>query len=137
MLQFAPSTYYAAKARPASARAVRDGDIGPRLDELWKKNYSVYGRRKLHKAARRAGIDIGRDQTARLMAAGGLRGASRAKKRFTTKADSSHVRAPDLVNRDFTACQPDDLWVADFERHEALPNPAVMKGHRLQSVAAG
>jgi len=45
--------------------------------------------------------------------------------------------APDLVRRDFTAPAPDQLWVADFERHEALFNRAVMKGHRLRPVAAG
>ena len=44
----------------------------------------------------------------------GICGATRAKKRFTTKSDSAHVRAPDLVNRDFTASRPDALWVADF-----------------------
>ena len=44
----------------------------------------------------------------------GICGATRAKKRFTTKSDSTHVRAPDLVNRDFTASRPDALWVADF-----------------------
>ena len=81
-------------------------------------------------------MDIGRDQVARLMRELGIQGATRAKKRFTTKSDSAHVRAPDLVNRDFTASRPDALWVADFERHEALSNPAVMKGHRLRLVAA-
>ena len=84
------------------------------LQALWVHNYSVYGRRKLWKAALRAGIDAGRDQVARLMATNGMRGASRAKKRFTTKADSTHPRAPDLVKRDFTARRPDELWVADF-----------------------
>ena len=77
-------------------------------------NYSVYGRRKLWKAARRSGIVAGRDQVARLMRSQGLRGASRAKKHFTTKSDAAHVRAPDLVKRDFTAPGPDALWVADF-----------------------
>jgi transposase InsO family protein len=48
------------------------------------------------------------------MAAHGIEGATRAKKRFTTKADATHVRAPDLVKRDFTATRPDALWVADF-----------------------
>jgi transposase InsO family protein len=48
------------------------------------------------------------------MAAQGIRGASRAKKRFTTKADPGAVRAADPVNRDFTAAGPDRLWVADF-----------------------
>lgn len=114
MLQFAPSTYYAAKARPPCARAIADADLGPKLVELWKRNYSVYGRRKLWKAAHRAGHDIGRDQVSRLMAAQGIRGADRAKKRFTTKSDPAAVRAPDLVNRNFTAVRPDALWVADF-----------------------
>jgi hypothetical protein len=31
----------------------------------------------------------------------------------------------------------DRLWVMDVERHEALLNPAVVKGHRLRLVAAG
>jgi putative transposase len=44
----------------------------------------------------------------------GIRGASRAKRRFTTKADPDHVRAPDLVNRNFNASRPDELWVCDF-----------------------
>jgi putative transposase len=84
------------------------------LVALWVHNYSVYGRRKLWKAAKRAGIDVGRDQVARLMRAHCLRGATRAKNRFTTKADPSHARAPDLVKRNFTATRPDALWVADF-----------------------
>ena len=113
-LQIAPSTYYDAKARPASARALRDAVVAPLLVALWIHNYSVYGRHKLWKAAQRAGIDAGRDQVARLMRANDLRGASRAKKRFTTKADPEHTRAPDLVKRNFTATRPDELWVADF-----------------------
>ncbi len=48
------------------------------------------------------------------MAAQGIVGATRAKKRFTTKADPAAFRAPDLVNRNFTAARPDALWVADF-----------------------
>ena len=113
-LKIAPSTYYDTKSRPPSARAVRDAELGPALVDLWKNNYSVYGRRKLTKAARRAGHDVGRDQVARLMRNQGIRGASRSKKRFTTKADPTAVRAPDLVNRNFSASRPDELWVADF-----------------------
>ena len=113
-LQIAPSTYYDAKTRPRSARAQRDAELRPKLRALWERNYSVYGRRKLSKAARKAGLDAGRDQVARLMRAEGLRGASRAKKRFTTHADNAAVRAPDLVKRDFTATRPNEKWVADF-----------------------
>ena len=78
VLEVAPSTYYAARARPPSARAVRDAELATALVALWVKNYSVYGRRKLTKAARRSGLDAGRDQVARLMRANGMRGATRA-----------------------------------------------------------
>ena len=114
MLEIAPSTYWSAKTRPVSARAARDAELVPQLRALWERNYSVYGRRKLTKAARKNGIDVGRDQVARLMRSMGIRGASRSKKRFTTKADPTAVRAPDLVKRDFTATAPDRKWVADF-----------------------
>lgn len=86
----------------------------PLLLALWVRNYSVYGRRKLTTAARKAGHDVGRDQVARLMRQLGIQGATRAVKRFTTKADPAHLRAPDLVKRDFTATRPNEKWVADF-----------------------
>ncbi len=86
----------------------------PILVALFVANYSVYGRRKLTKAARKAGHDVGRDQVARLMRIAGIRGASRSRKRFTTKSDPAHVRAPDLMGRDFTATRPNEKWVADF-----------------------
>jgi transposase InsO family protein len=136
-LEIAPSTYWSAKTRPPSARAVADAVLIPVLVALFVNNYSVYGRRKLTKAARKAGHDVGRDQIARLMRVAGIRGASRARKRFTTRPDPTAVRAADLVRRDFTAARPDQIWVADFERHEALSNRAVVKGHRHGPVAAG
>ena len=113
-LEIAPSTYWSAKTRPPSARSLSDAVLAPLLVALFVANYSVYGRRKLTKAARRAGIGVGRDQVARLMRQEGIRGASRATKRFTTRADPAAVRAPDLLKRDFTATRPDRTWVADF-----------------------
>jgi putative transposase len=113
-LQVAPSTYYAAKSRPLSARAVRDAVMIPILLAIWKANYSVYGAHKLWKAARRAGHDIGRDQVARLMRQAGLRGVKRGRRVITTKRDDSAPRSPDLVKRNFTAERPNALWVTDL-----------------------
>lgn len=76
----APSTYYASKARTPSARDRRDAIIGPALQTLWEDNYRVYGARKLWKAARRAGHDIGRDQVARHMRAADITGVRRGKR---------------------------------------------------------
>jgi transposase InsO family protein len=114
VLQVAPSSYYAARSRPPSRRAARDAELIPRLVELWKANYEVYGSRKLWKAARRAGIDIGRDQTRRLMGKAGIHGATRTKRVRTTRRDQSACRHPDLVKRQFRAEQPNRLWVTDL-----------------------
>ena len=92
VLQVAPSTYYSAKSRPPSARAVRDAVLLPILLTLWKANYSVYGAHKLWKAARRAGHDIGRDQVARLMRQAGIRGIKRGRRVITTRRDDMAAR---------------------------------------------
>ncbi|GAA1961450.1 hypothetical protein GCM10009816_24110 [Microbacterium aquimaris] len=110
----APSTYYAAKTHAPSARAVRDEALIPQLVELWETNYRVYGVRKLWKTARRAGIMIGRDQTARLMKVAGIEGARRSKKVKTTRPDPASAQHPDLVRREFTATAPNRLWVTDL-----------------------
>jgi putative transposase len=113
-LQFAPSTYYAAKTRPVSARALRDAVLIPLLVAIWVANYRVYGAHKLWKAARRAGHEIGRDQVARLMRQAGIEGIRRRKKVRTTRPDPSAPRPADLVCRDFTASAPNQLWVTDL-----------------------
>jgi len=117
VLPIASSTYYAAKRRviSPSARQVRDALMMQVLMALWVANRKVYGAHKLWKAARRAGHDIGRDQVARLMRAMEIEGISRRRRKvFTTIADPHAVRAPDLVNRNFTADRPDALWVTDL-----------------------
>ncbi len=108
------STYYDAKARVPSARALRDAVLGPALCQLWKDNYCVYGARKLWKTARRDGHDVGRDQVARLMRAAGIEGVRRGKRVRTTKADPAAARHPDLVHRNFAPAAPNQLCVTDL-----------------------
>jgi hypothetical protein len=61
VLQVAPTTYYAARGHVPSARALNDVMVSPQLCDLWESNFQVYGVRKLWKAARRSGLDIGWD----------------------------------------------------------------------------
>ena len=87
----------------------------PILLALWVANRKVYGAQKLWKAARRAGHDIGRDQVVRLMRALEIEGVTRQRKKvFTTRADPDALRAPDLVDRNFSAAAPNRLWVTDL-----------------------
>ena len=113
-LQFAPSTYYAAKSRLPSARELRDQVLMPIILALWVANYRVYGAHKLWKAMLRAGHEIGRDQTARLMKQLGIRGVCKGKKPTTTKSDPEAARPADLVDRRFVATRPNALWVTDI-----------------------
>jgi len=106
--------YRAAKARPKSARQLRDELLVPEIVRLHAENYGVYGVRKMHALLRRQGWDIGRDQTARLMRLAGVRGVSKARSAFTTKPDPEQEKPKDLVQRDFTAPAPRRLWVADI-----------------------
>ena len=114
VLPIAPSSYYAAKSRPPSARARRDAALVPQLVALWRANYSVYGAHKLWRAARRAGLDVGRDQVARLMRLAGIEGVRRRRRVRTTRPAEGAVRPADLVERDFTATGPNRLWVCDL-----------------------
>lgn len=106
--------YRAAKQRPSSARALRDEVLIGEIRRIHAENYGVYGYRKMHQAMCRAGWDIGRDQTARLMKVVGLEGIRRGRKALTTTPSGVSDRRPDLVERDFTALGPNQLWVADI-----------------------
>ena len=113
-LAIAPSSYYAARSRPASARALRDEQLKADISRIHRANYAVYGARKLWHALRREGTDIGRDQVGRLMRGLGLAGAVRGKKIRTTVPAQVAERPADLVERVFTAPAPNRLWLADI-----------------------
>ncbi|MGG5754107.1 IS3 family transposase [Zafaria sp. Z1313] len=113
-LQIAPSTYYAHRTRKPSARSVRDGELTAEIQRIHKKNFSVYGARKVHAQLRREGTEVARCTVERLMRAEGLRGVSRAKGPRTTKPAPETGRPADLVERRFSAEAQDRLWVADI-----------------------
>jgi transposase InsO family protein len=109
------SAYYQRATGERSERSIRDEELRARIREVHRANYEAYGYRRVWRALTRAGEDAGRDQVARLMRAEGLQGAKRRGKPWrTTKPDKAAARRPDLVNRDFSASAPDELWVADL-----------------------
>lgn len=124
-VKIAPSTYYTYAARgfgPTDAE-FEEAYLAHRLYLLWVKNRRLYGRRKLWKAARRAGIvstregePLGRDQVERLMKIAGISGIRRGRHRtVTTTSDSKAPRHPDHIKRRWAApSRPDEWWVADF-----------------------
>jgi putative transposase len=114
MLPIAPSTYYAAKSRPPSARARRDEWLLAEIRRAYEASRRRYGPRKVWRQLRREGYAVARCTIERLMHAEGLAGVVRGKRVFTTQADETAPRPDDLVQRDFTAPAPNRLWVADL-----------------------
>ena len=113
-LPIAPSTYRDAKARPPSARALRDAELKPEIARVHAVNFGVYGARKVWRQLKREGIEVARCTVQRLMREMGLQGVRRGKVRRTTTPDGASPRPADLVERDFSASRPNQLWVADL-----------------------
>ena len=118
-LPIAPSTYYEQKAREADPsrlpnRAIRDAGLREEIERVWKEHFRVYGARKVWRQLIREGIGVARCTVERLMREMGLAGAIRGRKFKTTVADEAADRPADLVQRDFTANRPNQLWVADL-----------------------
>ena len=113
-LAIAPSTYYAAKVRPPSARSIRDRALSADITRIHAEHFGVYGVRKAWRVLRREGLEVGRDHVARLMRRLGIAGATRTKRIRTTKPAPLAQRPADLVERVFSAAAPNRLWVADL-----------------------
>ena len=119
MLPIAPSTFYEHMARRAnpelrSARAKRDDELRPEVRRIWDDNRRVYGAHKVWKQFRREGNPVARCTVERLMRELGISGVIRGRRVRTTIADDQADRPRDLVNRQFIAERPNQLWVADL-----------------------
>lgn len=119
MLAIAPSGYYEHRACVADLtrrprRIQREETLRRDIQRVYRANHEVYGPRKFWRQLRREGIAVARCTVERLMRAEGLQGVVGGRRIRTTRPDTAAERADDLVQRQFTAEQPNQLWVADF-----------------------
>lgn len=119
VLPIAPATYYEQRARQrdpsrAPARAQRDAVLRPVITQAWETSRRRYGSKKVWKDLQRAGHAVARCTVERLYHAMGLRGIVRGRRTRTTIPELLAAPLPDLVQRNFTATRPNQLWVADL-----------------------
>lgn len=119
VLPIAPSTYYDHKVKQVepekrSDRAKRDEALIVDIRRIWEENFRVYGVRKVWHQLKREEIDVARCTIERLMKLQGLRGVVRGRRIKTTFPSNLAERPLDLVNRNFKATRPNELWVADL-----------------------
>ena len=114
-VQIAPSTYYAAKTRPPSARTVRDAELVADIKVAHKANLGVYGARKIHAELNREGVEVARCTVERLMQRRGpARDPAGEDPQDHHRRRRGDRRPEDLVERKFVATAPNQLWVADL-----------------------
>jgi putative transposase len=113
--RIAPNTYWVAKQRPPSKRALRDAELRVEIQRVYDANMFVYGAKKIWAQLNDEGITVARCTVERLMREMGLAGNRRGKA-WTVTTDSNHefTRPADLVDREFAAAAPNRLWVADI-----------------------
>jgi putative transposase len=114
MLGVSSSGFHAWCTRPVSMRAQTDAVLLEQIRAIHTRSRGTYGVPRVHAELAAQGVHVGRKRVARLMAAAGLAGVSRRKGTTTTRRDHEARPAPDLVERNFTAAAPDQLWVADI-----------------------
>jgi putative transposase len=121
VLPIAPSTYYQHHARRVDpeqrpAREKRDERLAVEVRRVWDESFEgTYGAEKVWRQLGREGVSVARCTVERLMRAMGLRGVVRGRVfKVTTIADEAALRPPDLVEREFHATRPNQLWVADL-----------------------
>ena len=114
LLEVSTSGYYAWLKRPLSQRSREDAILLEKIRMFHLRSRGTYGVPRIHLDLREEGVWVGRKQVARLMQAACLQGVSRRKHTRTTIRRCGARPAPDLVNRNFVADRPDQLWVADI-----------------------
>lgn len=108
------SGYYEWRKRPPSKRTREDQVLTETIRAIHAESRRTYGAPRVHAELQARGVRVGKKRVARLMKAAGLRGVSRRKRSTTTRREPQARPAPDLVERDFSAEHPDELWVADI-----------------------
>ena len=119
ILPIAPSTYYRAKdlesyPEKRSLRSQHDDYYLSEIKRIWKNSKCRYGARKVWQQMKADGLKVARCTVERLMKQYGMQGVWRGKSKITTNSCDDQKRADDLVNRNFSAYCPNQLWVADF-----------------------
>ncbi|MBN3785532.1 IS3 family transposase [Burkholderia sp. Ac-20353] len=113
LLKVSTSGYYAWLEREPSKQASSDAQLLSRIRPLHASSRGTYGVPRIHAQLARESVHVGRKRVARLMPLAGLCGASRRPWKSTTRQRAGARRAPDLVQRHFSADAANVLLVAD------------------------
>jgi putative transposase len=113
VLRIQRSGYYAWKTHPKSSRTLADETLLVGIRKSFEDSQGIYGSPRVHCDLREAGIAYGEKRVARLMRQAQLRSV-RGYKRPRYRVGMPATTAPNLLQREFTVAQPDQVWVTDI-----------------------
>ena len=135
MVGLSRSTYYKIKFHRPSDREIRHVLLADAIADIHARSRGTYGMLRIRAALEiEQGLIVNKKLVWKIMRQMGLKGLPGPRK--GVKNLKNAPTCEDLVQRHFSAAAPNELWLTDIERHEALPNRAVVKGHRHRLVAA-
>jgi putative transposase len=114
VLDVSPSGYYAWRGRPPSKREMANQELTEKIKVAFEESGETYGSPRIYQVMRRLGLMCGKNRVARLMGLAGLRAKQTRRFRTTTKRNKAHRAAPNVLNRDFRAEEPNQKWLADI-----------------------
>ena len=117
-LQVSESGYYAWRNREPSQHSREDARISAQLQQIFLEHRQVYGSPRIHALLKERGIQCSRKRVVRLMQQLGLCAQVKKRSKPTTKSDLRARFAPNLLNRDFMAAEPNQKWVTDTKAVE-------------------
>jgi putative transposase len=114
LLDVSRSGFYTWCRRMPGPRAQENATLLAAIRKVHQQSRETYGSPRVHAALVRAQLRCGRHRVARLMRADGLRGLPQRRRVRTTQRTPGAQGAPDRLERDFSAAQPNQKWVSDI-----------------------
>jgi len=114
-LEVSTSGFYAWACRTPGPRARANARLLERIREIHEDSLGVIGAPRMHEDLTDEGERVSLNRVARLMAGAGLQGWPRKRKRrFGGKPGVRPVGVTNLLERDFSANEPETKWVTDI-----------------------
>ncbi|NLC06732.1 MAG: IS3 family transposase [Syntrophomonadaceae bacterium] len=113
-MQVSRSGYYAWLKRPESSRKSSNKELLTEIRKIYKQSRDTYGSPRITKALNKQGVICGKNRVARLMQKNGIAAKTKRKYKATTNSKHSYPVAANLLNQNFNASQPNQVWVADI-----------------------
>jgi putative transposase len=118
VLNVSRSGYYDWLGRPDSLRAQENELLLKQIRDIHKESRFTYGSPRVHaELTLGLGLPVNLKRVARVMREAGIQGLYRRRRRGCTVRDPDAQACPDLVNRDFSADEPNRLWITDITEH--------------------